>query len=178
MATSTGGKGSGLILVPPAYGGSLVGPLVFLAGPIQGASDWQSDAIRIMQEHVPHLNIANPRRNVKFEKEFKEKMYNEQVDWETYHLRRAGQNGVVLFWLAKEAEHDCGRAYAQTTRFELAEWKVRHERDGVKLALGIEEGFTGARYIRRRFPQDCPDMQIHKDLESTVLDAIAKAYLK
>lgn len=34
-------------------------------------------------------------------------MYNEQVDWETFHLRKAGENGCVLFWLAKEEVQDC-----------------------------------------------------------------------
>jgi hypothetical protein len=67
---------------------------------------------------------------------------------------------VILFWLAREAESVPGRAYAQTTRFELAEWKVRHERDGVRLAVGIEEGFSGARYICHRLGQDCPRVPV------------------
>jgi hypothetical protein len=99
-------------------------------------------------------------------------MYNEQVDWETYHLRKAGDNGVVLFWLAKEAEHRCDRAYAQTTRGELFEWKALHEIMGARIALGIEEGFTGERYIRRRFAQDCPDVKITNNLKETCENAI------
>jgi hypothetical protein len=70
-----------------------------------------------------------------------------------------------LFWLAAEAEHDCTRSYAQTSRFELSEWKIRHERDGVRLVVGIEDGFSGARYILRRFGQDCPAVPIVRTLE-------------
>jgi hypothetical protein len=103
-------------------------------------------------------------------------MYNEQVDWETYHLRKAGENGAILFWLAKESEHRCDRAYAQTSRGELFEWKKEHEYKGANLVVGIEEEFTGARYIRRRFSQDCPDVPICSTLKETCKKAIEQAY--
>jgi hypothetical protein len=134
---------------------------VFLAGPIQGAADWQADAISYLTASAPTLNIASPRRWYlpgTFD-------YGAQVDWETHHLRRAAENGVILFWLAAEREHDCNRSYAQTTRFELAEWKIRHERDGVLIVVGIEEGFSGAPYIRRRLAQDCPAVPVVTSLE-------------
>lgn len=143
------------VLRPPTLT-PLAGPLVFLAGPIQGAPDWQADAVALLHALAPHLAVANPRR-VYPPDAFD---YAAQVDWETAHLRHAGRTGCVLFWLAAEVAHDCRRAYAQTTRFELAEWKVRHERDGAKLVVGIEPGFTGERYVRRRFGQDCPGVPI------------------
>jgi len=144
------------------------GPLIFLAGPIQGAKDWQSEAIKITHNINPQINIASPRRE-NLSKDF---IYEKQVDWETHFLRRTAQDGVILFWLSKEFEHNPDRAYAQTSRFEIAEWKVRHERDGVKLVIGIEEGFTGAKYIRRRFGQDCPEVLILNTLEETCKKAV------
>jgi len=154
------------LYIPPEYveGEKLV---IFLAGPIQGAPDWQSKAQEIIQEIDPNVVVASPRRS--FNKELE---YNEQVDWETYHLRKAGENGVIIFWLAKEETHVCERAYAQTTRAELFEWKVRHERDGVKIVIGIEEGFSGTKYIKRRFYQDCPDIKILNTLEDTCRAAL------
>jgi hypothetical protein len=149
------------------------GPLIFLAGPIQSATDWQSKAVDILNAIAPDIHVASPRRNVNFEGEFSKDMYNEQVDWETFHLRRAAKEGVVLFWLAKEDDHACHRAYAQTSRFEIGEWKERHCRDGSKLVVGIEEGFTGARYIRRRFSQDCPEVQICDSLQATCEAAVS-----
>lgn len=146
---------------------SIEGPLVFLAGPIQGAPHWQADAIQWFAEYAPAFSVASPRR-VDRSRDFD---YAAQVDWETHHLRSAATSGVILFWLAREVEHVPSRAYAQTTRFELAEWKVRHERDGVRLAIGIEEGFSGARYIRHRFGQDCPGVPI----VSTLVDVCAAA---
>ncbi len=164
---------AGKLIIAPAYE-TIVGSLVFLAGPIQGAPRWQDRAIAYLQSKAPEINIANPRRpDEHYEKgEFPPALYAEQVDWETAHLRMAGERGVVLFWLAKEAEHKCHRAYGQSTRFELAEWKMRHERDFTKIALGIEEGFTGARYISRRFSQDCPSLRISETLKETCDEAI------
>lgn len=143
------------VLLPPIIG-PIEGPLVFLAGPIKGAPDWQAEAIRWFAENAPVISVASPRRARKGE-EFD---FAAQVNWETHHLRRAAEHGVILFWLPREEVAVPGRAYAQTTRFELAEWKMRHERDGVRLVLGVEDGFSGERYIRFRFGQDCPRVPI------------------
>lgn len=166
---------SNKIIIPPTYLEVIDAPLIFLAGPIQGAKRWQDDAIKLIVDKAPELYIASPRRSGHFKTDFGECKYNEQVDWETFHLRKAGYNGVVLFWLAKEFEHYCDRAYAQTTRFELSEWKVRHELNHEKLVLGIENGFTNERYIRRRMMQDCPDVIVYSTLEETCDDAIKQA---
>ncbi len=144
------------------------GPLVFLAGPIQGAPDWQAEAICLLAALAPILAVASPRHNYPAG----EFSYAEQIDWETHHLRRAASHGVILFWLAREVTPVPGRAYAQTTRFELAEWKVRHERDGARLVVGIEDGFSGARYVRHRFAQDCPRVPVVDTLEAACAAAV------
>ncbi len=160
------------LIVAPNYIDLKDKPIIFLAGPIQGTFDWQSIAASYLSKKILSGYIASPRRSIKFQGEFKTDMYNKQVDWETHHLRHAGSYGVILFWLAKESEHDCKRAYAQTTRFELAEWKVLHKYNNAKIVIGIEEGFTGAKYIRRRFNQDCPDVVVCSTLEETCNQAI------
>ena len=160
----------GKLIVAPNYV-EFEGCLIYLGGPIQGSKNWQAEAIRITQNHASDVNIASPRREY-LPGEF---VYAKQVDWETHYLREAAKKGAVLFWLAKEFEHSCDRAYAQTTRFEVGEWKVRHEVDNVRFVLGIEEGFTGARYMRRRFSQDCPKIKIFDSLEDTCIEAIKEA---
>lgn len=157
----------GLLLTPTDYP-PVVGPLAFLAGPIRGAPDWQAVAAGLLHTARPDLHVASPRR-VCLPGTFD---YAAQVDWETHHLRRAAADGVILFWLTREAEHRCDRAYAQTTRFELAEWKVRHERDGVRLVVGIEDGFSGARYVRRRLGRDCPGVPLCGSLEEACRAAV------
>ena len=157
----------GLVLFPPEIK-EIRGPVIFLAGPIKGAPDWQAKAIRFIQMIDPRVNIACPRRG-RLGKKF---VYEEQVDWETHYLRRAGKNGVIIFWLAKQAKRTPGRPYAQTTRVEFGEWKTRHEFTGAKIIVGIEEGFTNAPYIRRRLGQDCPDVQICGTLMETCSKAL------
>lgn len=77
-----------VILLPPMYA-ELVGPVVFLAGPIQGAPLWQPEAAKLLHELMPELHVANPRRDY-IPGEFE---YDAQVDWETHHLRRAATAG-------------------------------------------------------------------------------------
>ena len=154
----------GILLLPPWYE-EVDGPLIFLAGPIQGSLDWQECATDFLQTLNPLVHIASPRRTY-LDDEF---IYETQVDWETHYLRKSS---LILFWLAKEAAHICERAYAQTTRLELGEWMVRHQLQGKKLVLGIEQGYTGEKYVRRRFGQDCPDVSIFHSLEETCQKAL------
>jgi hypothetical protein len=146
---------------------AVAAPMIFLAGPIQGAADWQTKAYAAIRQHSSVL-VANPRRVVVAE-DFD---HSAQVDWETHMLRAAGECGVVLFWLARQTIETPGRAYGQTSRFELAEWKVRHERDGTRLVVGLETGFGNNRYIERRFRQDCPQVPLTNTLPATITEAL------
>lgn len=139
------------------------GCIIFLAGPIQGAPDWQSEAIKIIHELDSGIVIASPRKDYQ-EGTF---VYEKQVDWETHYLNRSAKFGAIMFWLAVQTEATPGRDYAQTSRFELGEWKREHQHSGIKLILGIEKGFGNASYIRRRFGQDCPDVPLLDTLRST-----------
>ena len=156
---------------PFEYAGS--GKIIFLAGPIKGAEQWQEKAITLIRGLDKSVIIASPRKKGEtYSDDYSEEKYLHQVEWETHHLRRAGKEGVILFWLAKEKDHFCTRAYAQTTRFELGEWTTKHKLNGVKLVLGIEEGFSGDAYIKRRLNQDSPDTIIKNSLEDTCYELI------
>lgn len=134
-------------------------PVIFLAGPIQGAPNWQERAVSELTsacadiDNSHTLTIANPRRATMFHGEFGLEMYQQQVRWERLWLRRAAVRGLIVFWLAKEEQHRCDRAYAQTTRFELGEAFGRYiEQDTPHCSppffIGMEEGFTGTKYVR------------------------------
>ena len=143
-------------------------PVIFLAGPIQGAPIWQPEAADFILPEIDEATVASPRKDYgpgQF-------VYEKQVDWESRYLREAGRTGVVLFWLANQAEETPGRSYAQTTRFELGEWKTRHEYEGAWLSVGIDSEFGNGRYIRRRLGQDCPGIPIAETLEEACLNAI------
>lgn len=167
---------TGHILVAPEYR-ELRGALIFLVGPIQGAPDWQADATRIIRRINKSIHIASPRRATESygKGDFDSALYAQQVDWETHYIGRSAMDGCPLIWCAREIVHDCKRAYAQTTRGEMFERKLRHQLCGEPFALGIEPGFSGEKYIRRRFGQDCPDVPIRSTLEETCRDAVRVA---
>ena len=108
------------VITPPNFG-PVDGPLVYLAGPIEGAPDWQSEALERLLSLDPSLNVANPRRPLAPGEE----LASEQIDWETGYLRRAEQHGAILFWMAAERDHVPWRAYAQVARAQLFECKAR-----------------------------------------------------
>jgi hypothetical protein len=164
----------GTVHTPPAYV-PVERPLIFLAGPIQGAADWQQEAIATLIAAAPDLDVASPRRHGASEGEFGEQMYMEQVDWEHDHLAIAAKRGVTLFWLAKEAYHVPGRSYAQTTRFELGEAVTLHRLTGSRVVVGIEDGFTNARYLRRTIGKKAPGIPLCASLDETCRAAIAAA---
>lgn len=149
-------------------------PVVFLAGPIQGTSNWQLKAAKLLEKNDADFVVASPRRAV-----FENVDYDEQVNWESWFLRRAGQRGIVVFWLANEEDHMCERAYAQTTRFELAEMAMRSKAFGENVIVGIDSNFSNKRYIEKRLTEDYPNIPIVHSLEDTcnlTLQTLSKKY--
>ncbi len=157
------------VIIPPFFP-DVEGKIIFLAGPIQGAAGWQERAIGYIQNLAPDIYIASPRRDNWDDKDFD---YETQVKWETHYLNKAHQTGAIIFWLANEFEKIEGRAYAQTTRFELGEWKAKHEVHGTRLVVGIDTDFTNARYIRLRLKTDCPNVPVCETLEETCSSALS-----
>jgi hypothetical protein len=144
--------------------------VAFFAGPIQGAPDWQEQALGLLVRISggrDDVCIANPRAPGPFHGD-----YNGQVDWELHNLALAARTSTILFWLAlpdPNGHHPPGRAYAQTSRFELGEWVGRSAHLKAPLfVLGIEPGFTNERYLRRRIGWLWPELEIPDTLERTI----------
>lgn len=162
----------GDVFYPPFIGARPVRPLVFLAGPIQGAPQWQSEAIKYFQDHVPDVDVASPRRpedSTKLDDAGK----HAQAEWEFAYLRTAVVRGVVLFWCPKEVASIPGRAYAQTTRMELGE-HLAYLRSGTiynGVAVGIEPGFTGEWYIKKWISAKTPVVVVQSSLVDTCRQA-------
>lgn len=124
---------------------------VFLAGPIQGAPEWQNTL-----PDLSGITWISPRRE-----SYENFSYEPQVDWETRMLRRAN---VVLFWIPPEAEHIEGRGYAQTTRTEIGEMLGR----GKKVFIGVDPNFPGRRYFESKLRQYDPQARVYSSLEETL----------
>lgn len=137
---------------------SVDGPLVYLNGPIQGAENWQQQAITILGELAPDLHVASPRATA-----FKGGS-EAQLQWEQTFLQRAD---LVLFWLARERHHQCNRTYAAQVRFELGEWVAKAGSHRAQLVVGFERGFAGASYLQRRITLAYPSIPVCRTLRQT-----------
>jgi len=81
------------VLLQPPDIINIVGDLIFLAGPIQGAPEWQTEAAGMIHTLDSGLIVASPRKNYA-EGKF---VYEKQVDWETHYLNIAAKSGVIMF---------------------------------------------------------------------------------
>ena len=130
--------------------------IIFLAGPIQGAQNWQEEIISKIEKEFKNkeldknIIIASPRRLEKPENF----IYEEQVDWETEYLNKAYLQGFIVFWMPtqdnEEQYDDKTRSYAQTTRFELGEWYSKFD----DFVVGVQKGFHGEKYIKYKFKNE------------------------
>ena len=138
-----------------------------MAGPIQGAPDWQSDMVRLLARDYSGertLIVFNPRHTYSENQPFN---YSVQVRWERNHLLRAAKLGALAFWFAAKDDslpYESGRTYAQTTRIELGEafgWRAYNP--GVNIALGIEPGYRGNESYFREMAGEF-NLPIHESL--------------
>ena len=130
--------------------------LVFLAGPIQGAPDWQSEFSVLVGAMHPDsgLVFATPRVPEELDSNFD---YTEQVLWEKRHILRAVECGVLVFWWCAQdfsIPYEQGRSYAQTSRLEFGRaigWLDYNS--SIPLVVGIDPEYSklgggSERYIR------------------------------
>lgn len=152
----------GKIIIAP-HKETVEGPLIFLAGPIHGAPDWQSEAIGFLGVN-PSLYIASPRRVVEGENNLTGNEKFTQIAWEHFYLNQAARTGVTLFWLPKPLDTTL-RSYSETSRFELGEAVARHYLQKIRLVVGIESGFSDEEYLRLTLATKAPDVPIVGNLE-------------
>lgn len=149
--------------------------LAFLAGPIQGAPDWQTPTARELLAQNEFAYVASPRRLSGKEEGF---VYTDQVEWEKRHLRRAASMGAIGFWFAAQdftLPYEEGRAYGQTTRFEFGRvfgWADYDATVRDNLVVGVDPKYTPSgggseRYITHM----CGELGINVQ---TDLDAFTK----
>ena len=154
---------------------------IFLAGPIQGATEWHDEVINKIIIELKNFRtnkniiICSPKRT-KIDNNFN---YDEQVDWESYYLEKASKSGIIVFWLAKEKEKIEGRSYSQTSRFEIGEWfaKGQYIKD-FKIIVGADKDFEGLKYINKKFTDVYPKFSLSPNIEDVVNEILLLIYLK
>lgn len=144
------------ILYAPQTTNLLNKRVIFLAGPIRCCRNWQEKVLESFRENENDFRntvIASPRRKEGQvpEKDFSHLMYDSQVKWETDHLKAAGKNGLIAFFLGTQLRNDPEQTFARTTRFELGEWfgELKNRND-VRVIIGYDKTFPGLKYIFQR----------------------------
>ena len=110
---------------------------IFLAGPIQGAPEWQF-SLPVTNKNIIWLS---PRRE-----NYKNFEYYEQITWETNFLRMCD---IILFYIPEQIKLLKGKDYAQTTRTEFGEYIARRK----KIVIGMNKNFKGSTYFQTKCAQ-------------------------
>lgn len=126
---------------------------VFLAGPIQGAPEWQHSI-----EEIKNVIFYSPRR-----KNYNNFNYEEQINWERDYMN---YSDVILFWIPEEEEHVEGRSYAQTTRTEFGEYLAL----GKKIIFGCYKDFPGKKYFASKLKEYKLDTEVHSSLNECLVE--------
>jgi len=158
-------------------------PLIFLAGPIVGASNWQDEAVEIIFSLNPNLIIASPKWGIresiaKYIVNGDENYFRRARAWERHYIEIASKNGAIMFWLPGEEKHDCNKVYGAMTRIELGQWLTRYSLDNkVRFCIGSDGKFSELRTIEFDFKTDAPDKVMFNSLEETCREAVRLAGL-
>jgi len=172
----------GKVIIPKTYVKEIKEPLIFIAGPIRGAPNWQDEAIGILLSQESSLTVASPRRGVRdkissWVIDGDEDYFPRQRAWERHYLDIASRRGAVLFWLPGEEEHKCEKVYGAMTRVELGQWMTHYSYDdSVRFCIGSDGRFKEMRTIIFDLQIDAPDKIINPTLEETCNEALRLAY--
>ncbi len=126
--------------------------IIYLGGPVASAPDWHTEAIAVIHDIDPEVIVASPKRLILTGFDMKE--WYSECDWIKYHMDLTGRHskGVIMFWCAaQELSCNANGSYAQSTRFEIGKWFTRiyenPDKWPGKVIMGMEHGFSGARYV-------------------------------
>ena len=115
---------------------------IFLAGPIQGAPDWQNEIGTKIVNEFESVLVTSPRAKDK------PANYEDQVSWESFYLT---SSDIIIFYIPDKIEDIKGRCYAQTTGFELGEWIAKANNNESKIVIiSMSDNYPLKRYVKER----------------------------
>ena len=166
------------LVIPKIYIENIQTPLIFLAGPIRGAPNWQDEAAEIIFSREPNLDVISPRRGVndkilKYLANGRNDFFPRQRAWERHYLDLSKRKGCVMFWLPGEIEHNCEKSYGAMTRLELGQLMTDYRHDNsTRFCVGSDGNFSELDTIVYDLALDAPDKRISPTLEETCTEAI------
>lgn len=163
------------LILPKTYVKDIDKPLIFLAGPIRDAKDWQETAYNYITSNNEEIIIANPRWDASKRMwdtalEGEMNYFPRQRAWERHYLYIASKKGAVLFWLEN--------APGLMTRLELGQLMFQYKSDNsTRFCVGGHNKFSDIDTIKDDL-QVYTGKKIYDSLEETCDEAIKLAKLK
>jgi len=166
------------LIIPKNYVKNVDTPLIFLAGPILGAPNWQDAAIEYLFSLNKYITIVSPKKEIK--ENISKYILNTDPNpfsrgrhWERYYLDIASKKGTVLFWLPGEEKHKCEKSYGAMTRLEIGQFMTRYKYDkSTRFVVGTDDKFSEINTIKFDLSLDAPEKKISKTLEETCRQAL------
>jgi len=153
----------GKIIIAPRHE-DIAGPLVYISGPIHGASDWHSEVIEMIGINES-VHIASPRRAIEANSVFSDIEMSEQIEWADRYMKRAIMVGVVLFWFPRPINIIEQGGYGHTSRIELGRVIEIMKSKDMHIVVGIQDGFVDERSIKKMLSYTNPNMHVFNTLQ-------------
>ena len=122
---------------------------IFLAGPITGAPDWQSEMVselvKLNQDDLYSTLICNTRRD-KYDETFNSEY---QIHWDQTHIQNCN---IILFYIPEPVDTKLKDRYAKTTMYELAEMlhTNKYKNPDNKIIIAIHPKYSMYKYVEER----------------------------
>ncbi|MEN7981867.1 MAG: hypothetical protein ABFQ65_00275 [Nanoarchaeota archaeon] len=174
----------GKVIIPKDYIQNIAEPLIFLAGPIKNAPNWQDKAINYLFSQNSNLVVVSPRRGIRdkisqYIIKGDVNYFPRQRAWERHYLDIASKTGAILFWLPGEEKHNCEKVYGAMTRIEIGQWMTNYKHNNsIHFCVGSDGKFSEIRTIEFDLQIDTPDKKLFSTLEETCTEAVRLAYHK
>lgn len=166
------------VIIPKTYLKEVEAPLIFLAGPIKSAPNWQDKAIDIILSQNKDLIVASPRGGIReviapYILKGDDNYFPRQRAWERHYLDLASKTGAIMFWLPGEETHDCQKVYGAMTRLEIGQWMTNYRHDkSVRFCVGSDGKFSELHTIQYDLQLDVPEKSVFGSLKETCLEAV------
>lgn len=148
-------------IIPPNQITESENPVVFLAGPVQGARNWQARVgADLLSQSLTDITVVSPRGNPPLYAPTSYWMSEGlQTPWEKHHLKLARDQGVLAVWMAEQIYETPGRVYAQTSRIEfgrIAGWLDYNP--AISFVFGVDPKYKGGN--QTYMEEVCGDLNI------------------
>lgn len=130
------------VIYAPDYETDVVGPLVFLFGPIEDAESWHSQIMKLFQKYCPpeisEMTIAIPKHLSLIKGKYSEDEKKKHIKWVNWCLDYTHELGVSAAYLVKPTKKTIGMDGVITSYMEIGRLIEQNRLRESKVVIGVE----------------------------------------